>query len=101
MVDEMKESILLEEALPFDKEQLKIVVGMTFNDDAWQVLKSKFAEVDFDNNVFIGSIPCHLINKQEQQCIAWYNKEMMDLWIKAGQSEFIDVLSELKSKGSA
>lgn len=95
---ELTYEILVDAIKEFEKKQLDIVIGMTFSPSAWEQLKQKFYQVDFSEQVFIHGIACHVLNKQTEDCIGWYDRDMMDLWIKADESEFITELPNLKSK---
>jgi hypothetical protein len=81
-------------AVPLSKEDLKIVVGFTFNPAAWEMLKEKYDTVNFEKDTYIEGIPCYVLSTQTEECLGWYTKEVMQMWINADKLES-------ESKGSA
>lgn len=96
----LKSEILVDAIEKFKKTDLNVVVGMTFNPIAWEALKVKYDKISFDEQVYIAGLPCYILKKQQEECIGWYSKEALDMWVKADINEHIIELPELKSKGS-
>jgi len=90
-------SNLIDDIKEFEKDHLKICMAMTFSVEAWEELKVKFDKISFDEQVFIHGLPCYVLQKQQQECIGWYNSEALNMWLEAENSEHIEKLPEIKS----
>lgn len=90
---DFKDAVLAEEDNP-------PVIGYTFNRTAWMAIRAKF-NLDEDTVVskFKG-LPACCLEKQQEDCIGWFNKDMMNIYIEADASSYIDELPSLKSKES-
>ena len=86
------------------KDELDEIIAFTLNPAAWKRLKAQLKDVVNPVQVKIMGIPVYILNKQVDDCIGWRNQEMLELWLKANDSEHIVELPHPKSeesKGSA
>jgi hypothetical protein len=88
--------ILVDTVQKFSRTQLGMVIGFTFNFSAWQSIKHKFKETNIPGNVNIFGLPCYVLAKQEEDCIGWYNKEMMMMYVDSGGDKKIEQLPIVK-----
>ncbi len=65
------------------KKKFNIVVGFTFTTGAWDQIKGKLPKPEIPIAMWtIDGIECYIVNGQKVPVIGWYNKELMDLFIK-------------------
>lgn len=73
---------------------IKDCVGITFTPEAWELVKHKMQLSNEDIvSLRMYGIPCYIMNKQVEDCIGWFDKEMMELYLS------VDGDIELTEKG--
>ena len=74
--------IEIQKAFKEQREDMKLCVGYTFTQEAWDQVRAKFKDPDTPIDKWgIDGVPVLICTKQRQPMIGWFNKQIMMAFI--------------------